>query len=132
MKSAGAIFPNRRPSNLPFVGRDDPSISNEREKKIAITNQTEKRSPPPIIIAFLSRSCLCASLFFFFRRISFCRCNISQRFVEGTCQSSREGQGTVVKSNSTVSGHWHPVCRQECMARARERRKRWRWIDEGG
>lgn len=53
MKSAGAIFPNRSPLNLPFGGRDHPpertcaqkekkeGKGGRNEEEIVITNQTE-------------------------------------------------------------------------------------------
>lgn len=46
MKSAGAIFPNRSPSNLPFVGRDHSSILNEsacKKKKKRERERNEER-----------------------------------------------------------------------------------------
>lgn len=88
MKSAGAIFPNRSPSNLPFVGRDHPPIPSEsaRKKKTRKRGRNEERENrddtnqtegDPRSLHF---SCdrVCASPFFFSRRIlvsdgAFCR-----------------------------------------------------------
>lgn len=73
MKSAGAIFPNRSPSNLPFVGRDHPPNPRVKRKKkkggknkkkreeIVITNQTEGDSRS----SHFSCDRLCVSVFLF-------------------------------------------------------------------
>jgi len=108
MKSAGAIFPNRRPSNLPFTGRNHLPISNEsackrERKKIAITNQT-KRDPRSLL--HFSRDRIFFFFFFFFATYLFVD-GTFHRFVEGMCVMF-----WVVK-RGTRNGRQIELCRQE-------------------
>jgi len=81
MKSAGAIFPNRSPSNLPFVGRDhplNPRAKRKREKRKGERNDERgncdyKSKSKKIWSSRFSCDRVSLCLCFSFRDVSLCR-----------------------------------------------------------
>lgn len=73
MMSVGAIFPNRRPSNLPFIGRNQPpnlACKSKREMNEIHDYKSNEGRKFSILLHFHMRSCVC----FIFRRAgAFCR-----------------------------------------------------------
>lgn len=135
MKSAGAIFPNRSPSNLPFVGRDHPPIPNEpackkekkkkkggrNEEEIVITNQTEG---DPRSSHFSCDRVFVSPFFFFSRRIlmlygAFCR------FVGHVRNVNYQNATRNDRQIELVGTCWCSMCERKNTTRGRERRRRW-------
>jgi len=135
MKSAGAIFPNRSPSDLPFVGRDHPLNPRAKRKRgregettkeeIVITNQNRRRFGHRVSLAIV---CLCVSVFLFatypYVDGPFCR------FVGHVRNVNYQNATRNDRQIELVGTCWYPACERKNTARARERRIRQRWIDE--